>query len=189
MTDVQADGNLPYESLPSNKHFRILALEPSTLFEAPLTCVLRTQRLGNADRSAEWQPYQALSYVWGAPEAVRPLQCNGKTVHVTENCDSALRHLRQLQNITYLWIDAICINQTSLQERAQQVKIMGDIYDQANSTIVWLGPDQGDAAMLFKYLKKAASMLRKLRRWRFIWEFQYFFKICMCDYFCSAMKY
>jgi hypothetical protein len=38
-----------------------------------------------------------------------------------------------------IWIDAICINQDDNEERAQQVRIMDNIYSKAAETIVWLG--------------------------------------------------
>ncbi len=38
-----------------------------------------------------------------------------------------------------IWVDAICINQEDMEERAQQVKIMDKIYSKAARTIVWLG--------------------------------------------------
>ncbi|KAK5661799.1 hypothetical protein OQA88_9901 [Cercophora sp. LCS_1] len=41
----------------------------------------------------------------------------------------------------HIWIDAICINQTDLAERSQQVSIMGDIYQQCVMTLVWLGKE------------------------------------------------
>jgi hypothetical protein len=39
----------------------------------------------------------------------------------------------------YVWIDSICINQADLNERAQQVTLMGDIYRGAERVLVWLG--------------------------------------------------
>ena len=41
----------------------------------------------------------------------------------------------------YLWIDAICINQEDLAERAAQVKLMDRVYAQAEATLVWLGAE------------------------------------------------
>ncbi|KAL8346766.1 hypothetical protein RB598_000588 [Gaeumannomyces tritici] len=38
---------------------------------------------------------------------------------------------------TSLWIDAICINQSSLTERSEQVPRMDDIYSKASKVIVW----------------------------------------------------
>ena len=39
----------------------------------------------------------------------------------------------------YIWIDALCINQDNLSERAAQVKIMNRIYSGAQMTTIWLG--------------------------------------------------
>ncbi|KAF4632852.1 hypothetical protein G7Y89_g5278 [Cudoniella acicularis] len=39
----------------------------------------------------------------------------------------------------YIWIDQICINQSDLNERSAQVQLMGQIYTQAQKTIIWLG--------------------------------------------------
>jgi hypothetical protein len=39
----------------------------------------------------------------------------------------------------YLWIDAISINQETLEERNHQVGIMGEIYSRAECVIIWLG--------------------------------------------------
>ncbi|KAF2122581.1 heterokaryon incompatibility protein-domain-containing protein [Lophiotrema nucula] len=38
-----------------------------------------------------------------------------------------------------LWVDAICINQTSISERSHQVNLMRDIYQRSQETSVWLG--------------------------------------------------
>ncbi|KAI1348165.1 heterokaryon incompatibility protein-domain-containing protein [Xylaria sp. FL0043] len=41
-----------------------------------------------------------------------------------------------------VWIDAICINQDDLSERAQQVKMMRQIYQTASTVKIWLGKEQ-----------------------------------------------
>jgi hypothetical protein len=41
----------------------------------------------------------------------------------------------------YLWIDALSINQDDLQERSEQVKLMGKIYQSAARVVIWLGPE------------------------------------------------
>ncbi|KAF1850403.1 HET-domain-containing protein [Cucurbitaria berberidis CBS 394.84] len=84
--------------------------------------------------------------------------CNGHPVSVTKNCLSFLHAmiqwhyflerdrsdddsdlLKQIPN-DYFWIDAICINQGSLQERSSQVRLMDRVYRQAQKVVVWLGP-------------------------------------------------
>ncbi|KAI1447666.1 heterokaryon incompatibility protein-domain-containing protein [Annulohypoxylon stygium] len=39
----------------------------------------------------------------------------------------------------WFWIDALCINQDDLQERAEQVKLMRRIYTSASTVCIWLG--------------------------------------------------
>lgn len=38
-----------------------------------------------------------------------------------------------------LWADAICINQNNMDERAEQVKLMEDIYPSARKVLLWFG--------------------------------------------------
>lgn len=42
-----------------------------------------------------------------------------------------------------LWADAMCINQNDLNERGQQLEIMGSIYAKATRVVIWLGHDEG----------------------------------------------
>jgi len=112
-------------------------------------------------------PFDALSYTWGNPfPECLPLPeshvgvdfdldsettlCNGRPFKVRRNLLDALRRLQALptprldhiHQSEYIWIDAICIDQSNLEERAGQVQIMGKIYAQAEAVIVWLG--EGD---------------------------------------------
>jgi hypothetical protein len=76
-----------------------------------------------------------------------PIRCNGASLFVTRNSKDALDHIKSsfdmhgplFGNTTHLWVDAICINQKDLDERAAQVKIMGRIYSNSNGVMVWLG--------------------------------------------------
>jgi hypothetical protein len=40
-----------------------------------------------------------------------------------------------------LWIDAICIDQTNLDERSKQAAFMADVYKEAKTGIAWLGEE------------------------------------------------
>ena len=53
------------------------------------------------------------------------------------------RKHKHLGDNTLLWIDAICINQADTEEKSYQVAMMDQIYNKANSVIVWLGRDDG----------------------------------------------
>jgi hypothetical protein len=58
----------------------------------------------------------------------------------------ALPYLRSLSHPIHLWIDSICVDQSDLNERSQQVGRMSDIYSKGTKTIAWLGPTNHDLA-------------------------------------------
>lgn len=102
--------------------------------------------------------YEALSYAWGDTSQRVALLCHGKDLHVTPNCESALRHLRQDSGARTLWVDAICIDQSSMEDRNQQVRIMGDIYSKASLVLIWIGPAASVEPFLFGILRQFESV-------------------------------
>jgi hypothetical protein len=129
----------PYIHIPFEGSYsiRVLFLEPEPNYDAPLRCSLAELPLDPAPE------YSALSYAWDAQHPSCPVQCNGGVLRVTPNCESALRRLRHGQDVQKLWIDSICIDQTSTSECSQQVALMGEIYKRAQQVVVWLG--EGDS--------------------------------------------
>ncbi|KAH8681905.1 hypothetical protein BX600DRAFT_544374 [Xylariales sp. PMI_506] len=55
----------------------------------------------------------------------------------------------------YVWIDAICIDQSNLAERTAQVRIMDMIYSLADYVLVWLGEED-------RYIETALRTVSKL---------------------------
>jgi hypothetical protein len=53
----------------------------------------------------------------------------------------AMQRLRDDKKSLRIWIDAICINQSDLQERTEHVKVMGSIYQNASKVRIWLGDE------------------------------------------------
>ncbi|KAI1180213.1 heterokaryon incompatibility protein-domain-containing protein [Nemania sp. FL0916] len=51
--------------------------------------------------------------------------------------------------VEYIWIDALCIDQSNVPERTAQVAMMRDIYAKSSRIIIWLGTaaDRSDRAM------------------------------------------
>ena len=78
--------------------------------------------------------YVALSHCWGDPAVTEPIQIGEKTLKVTTNLALALQKLRSLYSQRQFWIDAISINQASVQERNIEVLRMGAAF-----VIAWLG--------------------------------------------------
>ena len=49
------------------------------------------------------------------------------------------RPLEDHADVFFLWIDALCINQEDLEERANQIRTMREIYEKAQKVRVWFG--------------------------------------------------
>lgn len=94
--------------------------------------------------------YEALSYVWGdLKKKPHTISIGGYDLPVTANLYAGLLHLRDQLIERILWVDAICIDQDTPEERAEQVQLMANIYCKANRVIVWLGEAvaNGDRAL------------------------------------------
>jgi hypothetical protein len=118
-----------YKPLSYPQAIRVLIVEPAETMDAPLRCCLK--ELPVDWRESEMGVYNALSYVWGAAAGDRPLLCDGQTLLVTPNCESALRHLREKQEQLVIWVDSVCINQEDIPEKNFQVAMMRLIYNRA----------------------------------------------------------
>ena len=93
---------------------------------------------------SEQPDFNALSYMCVTAEANTYIIIDGLTFLVRHNLLMFLKRYSQEERPKPIWIDAICINQLDLQERTQQVQIMGKIYEQAATVVVWLGEDPSD---------------------------------------------
>ena len=81
---------------------------------------------------------------------------------------SGVPHSKQMM----VWIDALCIDQTSLSERSSQVGIMSQIYSGAKRVIVWLGEEDDTTEQAVKDLHRITAMnLSRLEVWndRLLW--------------------
>ncbi|KAI9773690.1 MAG: hypothetical protein M1840_006964 [Geoglossum simile] len=87
--------------------------------------------------------YEALSYTWGDHSATAPILVNGFELQVTVNLFRALQRLRKGGEKRVLWVDALCIDQSNLTERSEQVPRMRSIYQRAEQVVVWLGEAMG----------------------------------------------
>lgn len=84
--------------------------------------------------------YAALSYVWGDQNNTAPIVINGEAFIIGQNLHAGLKQLHQNGIHTWLWIDAICIQQSDVEERISQVNQMGTIFSRADRVYIWLGP-------------------------------------------------
>ncbi|ESZ94114.1 hypothetical protein SBOR_5499 [Sclerotinia borealis F-4128] len=111
-------------------------------------------------------PYDCLSYTWSDPlyhalspedeihrsndRREHPILCNGQSLLITESLLCALREFSKdndeegkqgskFKKERLIWIDGICVNQDSIEERNIQVGMMGEVYSKCSQVIIWLG--------------------------------------------------
>jgi hypothetical protein len=137
-----------YRPLQSPKSIRLINLKPSR--KGALVCTLIEASLDKAP------PYEALSYSWDGQSRDQYISCDGKNLAVTANCKAALNRLCRPFKSRLLWVDAICINQSLIEEKNQQVDIMFFIYAGARRTLIWLGESDINSDYAFKFLSRSA---------------------------------
>ena len=102
--------------------------------------------------------YEALSYTWGNAVSLHPINVDGCTFMVTRNLLAALKRLRLPDQDRYLWIDAICINQSDIPERNHQVTQMHWMYQVAERVIIWLGEHSEDSRLAIHQLEMISNI-------------------------------
>src|SRR3569833_237893 len=156
---------LPLDDSHLARTFRLLHIlrgeEGSTL-----SCRLRHFSIHRAP------PYRAISYTWGDPFAtgerndeteLEEVLVDGSSVYVSKSVTSVLKAMRDWHTAhsDWIWADAICIDQSNVRERGQQVVLMSQIYSQADSIVVWLGPATEDSDVALGLLRDLADDRRK----------------------------
>jgi len=126
--------SLHYQPLAKGE-IRLLTIDTTSLSSPEIHISMSTAQLN------ERTQYIALSYVWGSETDCRDIKLNGRSMSVTTNLYDALICMRKRIAVASLnfpakiWVDAICINQSDIDDRNEQVGRMRDIYTQAQ--IVW----------------------------------------------------
>ena len=94
--------------------------------------------------------FHALSYMWGPEQPSHSIQLNGQRFVIRGNLYTFFQTLLPTYFGTevFLWIDQICIDQTSIPERNSQVAMMAEIYGRAGHVILWLNPGQSNSGPL-----------------------------------------
>lgn len=140
-----------HRPLESGNSIRLVLLHPGTSSDT-LSCNLITCEL---DQPPD---YEALSYTWADENSDRSLtqeiRCGPeyRKIAITKNCEVALLRLRLEDDPRFLWIDALCIDQSNVRERSHQVHLMSKIYHKAFRVVVYLGDRSFESDRLFDYL-------------------------------------
>ncbi|KAI0378220.1 heterokaryon incompatibility protein-domain-containing protein [Hypomontagnella monticulosa] len=126
-----------YQPLEGSLPVRLLRVYPGNPGD-----ILNTELFATNLEDADGE-YEATSYTWGSPVDPQRMTCNDFNVTIQKNAFEMLNALRLPDQFRTIWIDAICIDQSNVEERTAQVNIMHHIYRRAKNVLVWLGkPDQ-----------------------------------------------
>ncbi|CBX96676.1 hypothetical protein LEMA_P109410.1 [Plenodomus lingam JN3] len=151
-----------YAPLPTDiPTIRILEVQPSSGQPGEFVCRLRHVSL------LEGPEYTALSYSWGAVNGTVPVvfldgQGQRAELLITETLHSFFRQIitDSAESITRLalWVDAVCINQSDLEEKNSQVAMMHKIYHQAQKVAVWLGDGSKETETAMDIIPRLAAV-------------------------------
>lgn len=163
-----------YDALTEADEIRLMVINPARTLSDPLYC----QLLSAINEETPACPYEALSYMWGDEQATKPIfmfypELRGVLAkegmkkkrsfqmkrlwarfYVRPNLYAALQRLRDYDGRhVYLWVDAICIDQSNNRERSSQVSKMDEVYNRARSVSVWLGSGNMQSELAFDFMK------------------------------------
>lgn len=145
--NVSQRGFYEHEPIRKADEIRLLNLrggKPEEIIKADLETVNIREGRGH--------DYDAISYTW-ADENDDATKCcsleigsHGLLLPIPRNCDTVLRRVQKYTN--RVWIDAVCINQNDIQERAKQVDLMSMIYIGASRTFAYVGEAKDDSDLV-----------------------------------------
>jgi hypothetical protein len=159
----QASASFTFNSNTKNR--KQVSKTPNSVTNTPLSRKYVDKETQTVDRPARIS-FEALSWCWGRDESETTINIkkDGKSheFQVSHHLREALEGLRRSKEDRFLWVDAICINQDSIEERNAQVPKMDRIYGSATNVCVWIGAADQDSDRAIDFIEE---ILLKL------WEF------------------
>ena len=139
-----------WKPLDAAKSIRLLNVSPTDPGQPSqtLSYTLSVKTIAAATRK-----YCALSYAWEDPGEEETILVNDQQLKVRRNLFAFLHQLSTTRWKGDLFIDAISINQSDLDEKNRQVQNMSRIFAAAKEVIVWLGPGSDPIYRLFESAK------------------------------------
>lgn len=167
--DFKGMEDYKYKRLHSmRRRIRLLRLYGGGLSNPEITCKLfevefdqENQNIVRTEKGAAVE-YEALSWCWGQGErdhAIR-IEQSGRyyRLAVTKELSLALKYLRYRHRNRILWVDALCIDQQSHEERNHQVQMMARIYHGAVQVCIWLGEENGDSTKAIAFIHEVMKL-------------------------------
>lgn len=136
-----------YLPLPDGNFTRTITLHPAPNATDDIYCDINF-----LDLERDAHEYDALSYTWGSPNLSATLICNGKRIGITSHLSFALRRFRSPSEPRVIWVDALSVNQSDIEEKTRQVQLMAYIYQQARSVLIYLGEPRKGQERYIKFI-------------------------------------
>jgi hypothetical protein len=158
--------NYRHSPLPPGS-IRLLQLLPGNENSTSLRCRLLVCSLRRS--TGPTRPYEALSYVWGSTENLKSIAITDdhnvdQEFAITQNLHGALHQLQDFELARLLWVDALCIDQSSNAEKSIQIALMAEIYANASRVIVWLDEARADdQESLVEHVANGCEALEAIR--------------------------
>jgi hypothetical protein len=149
-----------HEPLDSNSR-KIRLLQVERPLKDAVHCTLSVFEL------AEAPPFKALSYTWGEPAPLHRIHIDGQSFDVRQNLWDFF--VMTAEYDTWLWIDAICIDQTSNRERNHQVAFMDAIYKAADEVLIWLGQEADHSTLAMQFIDSWYIEYPTFASWAHYW--------------------
>lgn len=137
------------ELLICDGEFRLLQIEPAENGTSQINTRLFKASLHNPPS------YEAVSYRWEYEKQPHFITVNGRKFPVMRNVYLLLSEFRRQSHPSSptFWIDSVCINQSSIHDRNDQVQLMGKIYAKASLVRIWIGTESDFADQAFELVR------------------------------------
>lgn len=114
---------------------RLLDLSPcDSLSEVVLEGTLRPVKASDLGQHR----YETISYHWGCSDTCQRIMIDGKILPITQNAYLALKRVAYTDKHRIIWLDSVCIHQEDVEERTQQVLLMGQVYSHSQGNLIHL---------------------------------------------------
>ena len=129
--------------------------------------------------------YSTLSYTWANPDLGNEenvIYAAGSALFISPNLAAWIKtHGILLASQGHLfWIDQLCIDQSNISERGDQVRLMKEIFAKSSKLFVWLGPGSEESTLALETMDRAGQVLHD------IWRDPHGYELSSDDYYAEG---
>ena len=156
-SEGKEDEPFKYSTLEQPRHIRLLQVSSDETSNR-LLCKFTHTSLDNLTFR-----YLAFSYCWGDPTPTDKVWCSEhRYLNINSSAAAMLRCIVRGKGTEHVWIDALCIDQSNLVEKGQQVRLMRDIYQSATRVNAWVGNSSADSSLAMAFADTLFNTIQKI---------------------------